>query len=192
MGNRTTVADNATLNQTRIAEIGQMFMSNTTEAEKLAMDMSQGRPTYVLTFLTGSLIPSVLLPGVTQNSNLSASEYYSLQIPAGSGFTAGGGDESKKQWFIAISGENASTYIEPAPDGFNLTPYALQNTLFGLMLPFTSAGYWNIAAGTLHDSWGTDSNGNPPLQLFNSPTTFQLSGTGSPFQEASFTIFSTN
>ena len=183
MGNRTTVADNATLNQTRIAEIGQMFMSNSTEAQKLALGMSQGRPTYVLTFLTGSLIPSVLLPGVSQNSNLSASTYYSLQIPAGSGFTAGGGDESKKQWFIAISGQNASQYLEPAPDGFNLTPYALQNTLFGQMIPFTSAGFWNIAAGTLHDSWGVDSNGNPPLQLFNSPATFQLSGTGAPFQE---------
>lgn len=187
MGNRTTVADNATLNQTRIAEIGQMFMSNTTEAQKLALDMSQGRPTYVLTFLTGSLIPTVLLPGVSEtsyddNSSL-ASSYYSLQIPAGSGYTAGGGDESKKQWFIAIAGLNTSQYLEPSPDGFNLTPYALQETLFGQMLPFTSAGYWNIATGTIHDTWGIDSNGNPPLQLFNSPYTFQLSGSTSPFQE---------
>jgi dolichyl-diphosphooligosaccharide---protein glycosyltransferase len=187
MGNRTVVADNATLNQTRIAEIGQMFMSNATEADKLAMSMSQGRPTYILTFLTGSLIPTELLPGVSQNSNstvLQTSDYYSLQIPAGSGFTAGGGDESKKQWFIAIAGLNTSEYIEPAPDGFNLTPYALQSTLFGQMLPFTLAGFWNIATGTIHDTWGVDSNGNPPLQLFNSPSTFQLTTATNPyFQE---------
>ena len=56
MGNRTSVADNATLNDSRIAEIGQMFMSNTTEAAKLANDMADGRPVYVLSFLTGSLI----------------------------------------------------------------------------------------------------------------------------------------
>jgi dolichyl-diphosphooligosaccharide--protein glycosyltransferase len=191
MGNRTSVADNATLNQTRIAEIGQMFMSNTTEAAKLAMDMSQGRPTYVLTFLTGSLIPTELLPSVSQNSNssvLETSEFYSLQIPSGTGFTAGGGDESKKQWFIAIAGLNTPEYLEPAPDGFNLTPYALQNTLFGEMLPFTFSGFWNLATGTIHDTWAVDSNGNPPLQLFNAPYTFQLSGSTSPFQE----VFASN
>ena len=62
-----------------------------------------------------------------------------LQIPAGSGFTAGGGDESKKQWFIRIAGLNESQFLQPQPDDFNLTPDALQNTLFG-MLPFTFAG----------------------------------------------------
>jgi dolichyl-diphosphooligosaccharide--protein glycosyltransferase len=191
MGNRTTIADNATLNQTRIAEIGQMFTSNTTEAAKLALDMTQGRPTYVLTFLTGSLIPTQLLPSVSGNSNtsvLQTSDFYTLQIPSGTGFTAGGGDESKKQWFIAISGRNSSQYIEPTPDGFNLTPYALQNTLFGQMLPFTFAGFWNLATGTIHYTWGVDSNGNPPLQLFNSPSTFQLSGSTSLFQE----VFASN
>ncbi len=34
MGNRTAVADNATLNETRIAEIGQMFMQNVTRARR--------------------------------------------------------------------------------------------------------------------------------------------------------------
>ena len=184
MGNRTTVVDNATLNQTKIAEVGQMFMSNLTEAATLAKDMSDGRPTYVLTFLTGSLIPSVLLPSASSSSNLQQSEYYSLQIPAGSGFTAGGGDESKKQWFVAIAGLNESTYLEPSPDDFNLTPYALNNTLFGQMLPFQEAGFYNLAAGTLSSSWSVDSNGNPPLQLFNPPYDFQLSGSNGLFQEA--------
>jgi dolichyl-diphosphooligosaccharide---protein glycosyltransferase len=184
MGNRTTVVDNATLNQTKIAEVGQMFMSNLTEAATLAKDMSDGRPTYVLTFLTGSLIPSVLLPDASSSSNLEQSQYYSLQIPAGNGFTAGGGDESKKQWFVAIAGLNESQYLEPAPDDFNLTPYALNNTLFGQMLPFQEAGFYNLADGTLSSTWSIDSNGNPPLQLFNSPFNFQLSGSNSLFQEA--------
>lgn len=192
MGNRTTVADNATLNGTRIAEIGQMFMSNTTQALSLAKDMSGGRPTYILTFLTGSLIPSVLLPSASSSSNIQQSEYYTLQIPAGTGFTAGGGDESKKQWFIRIADLNESLYLEPSPDDFNLTPYALQNTLFGKMLPFTPAGYYNLASGTLSSTWSIDSNGNPPLQLFNPPYTFQLQGSNNPFQIAFYSNTLTN
>jgi dolichyl-diphosphooligosaccharide--protein glycosyltransferase len=195
MGNRTSVADNATLNDTRIAEIGQMFMSNITEAATLAKDMADGRPVYVLSFVTGSLIQfgSSSQTGQTQ-------DYYSLQIPAGNGFTAGGGDESKKQWFIRISGLNESQYLEcPTAGGsvcanvddFNLTPYALGNTLFGQMLPFTFAGYYNLASGGTSTTYGFDSNGNPPLELFNYPPTYQLNGGTSPFKIA-FTSSSLN
>ena len=189
MGNRTTVADNATLNETRIAEIGDMMMSNLTQAMTLAKDMADGRPVYILTFLTGSLI-----------SFSSTQEYYTLQIPSGSGFTAGGGDESKKQWFIRIAGLNESQYLEcptagtlecPNVDDFNLTPYTLQNTLFGQMLPFTFAGWYSLTNGTIGDTYSFDSNGNPPLQLFTYPPTYQLSGSSSPFQIA-FTSSSLN
>jgi dolichyl-diphosphooligosaccharide--protein glycosyltransferase len=189
MGNRTTVADNATLNETRIAEIGDMMMSNLTQAETLAKDMADGRPVYILSFLTGSLI-----------SFSSTQEYYTLQIPSGSGFTAGGGDESKKQWFIRIAGLNESQYLEcptagtlecPNVDDFNLTPYTLQNTLFGQLLPFTFAGWYSLTNGTISDQYAFDSNGNPPLQLFNYPPTYQLSGSSSPFQIA-FTSSSLN
>lgn len=182
MGNRTSVADNATLNDTRIAEIGQMFMSNVTQAATLAKDMGDGRPVYVLTFITGSLI-----------SFSSSQEFYTLQIPAGNGFTAGGGDESKKQWFIAISGANESNYVWcpqvggptcTGVDGFNLNPTGLQDTLFGQMLPFTFAGYYDLASGGTSSSYAFDSNGNPPLELFTYPPSYQLDGGSSPFQIA--------
>ena len=189
MSNRTTVADNATLNDTRIAEIGQMFMSNITQAAMLAKDMGDGRPVYVLSFITGSLLYSGTTP-----------EYYTLQIPSGSGFTAGGGDESKKQWFIRIAGLNESQFLEcPSVGGsvctnvddFNLTPYTLQNTLFGQMLPFKFAGWYNLANGTVGSTYSFDSNGNPPLQLFSYPPDYQLSGGTSPFQ-ISFTSSTLN
>ena len=182
MGNRTSVADNATLNDTRIAQIGQMFMSNVSEAAVLAKNMGEGRPVYILSFVTGSLI-----------SFSSTQQFYTLQIPAGNGFAAGGGDESKKQWFIAISGANESTFVQcpkagslgcTGVDGFNLTPYALQNTLFGQMLPFTFAGYYNLQSGQTSTTYTFDSNGNPPLELFNYPPTYQLNGGTSPFQIA--------
>jgi dolichyl-diphosphooligosaccharide--protein glycosyltransferase len=188
MGNRTTVADNATLNDTRIAEIGQMFMSNITQAATLAKDMGDGRPVYVLSFLTGSLIQFG-----TSSSSSSSQDYYALQIPAGNGFTAGGGDESKKQWFIRIAGLNESQYLEcptvqgticTGVDDFNLTPYTIQNTLFGQMLPFTFAGYYDLASGGTSTTYAFDSNGNPPLELFSYPPSYQLSGNSSPFQIA--------
>ena len=140
MGNRTSAADNSTVNGTRIALIGRMFMSNATAAAAIAKQIGHGRPTYVLLFITGSVFPTS-----------SGQQYSILQVPAGGGLTAGGGDESKKQWFIRIGGLTESQYLEcPAInatngcsniDDYNLTPYALQNTLFADLLPFRFAGY---------------------------------------------------
>jgi len=138
MGNRTSAADNSTLNGTRIAQIGRMFMSNATAAAATAEQIAHGRPVYVLLFITGSVFPTS-----------SGQQYFILQVPAGAGLTAGGGDESKKQWFIRIGGLNESQYLEcPAlsatcanVDDYNLTPYALQNSLFADLLPFRFAGY---------------------------------------------------
>jgi hypothetical protein len=60
----------------------------------------------------------------------------------------------------------------------------LQNTLFGKMLPFTFAGWYSLSNGTVGATYSFDSNGNPPLQLFNPAVTYQLSGSSSPFQIA--------
>ncbi len=175
MSNRTTVADNATLNGTRIAEIGRMFMSNTTVAAKMAKEMAHGRPAYVLIFITGSEI-----------GQSGSQQFYTLQVPSGSGFTAGGGDESKKQWFIRIGGLNESQFLQPSPDDFNLTPNALQNTLFAKLLPFTFAGYYDTSnsSASITTQYYLDTNGAPPLQLFYAPYSFQFNQTSTPFRIA--------
>ena len=175
MGNRTNVSDNATLNETRIAQIGQMFFSNVTAGAKIAENMGHGHPTYVLLFLTGS---EISLGGVN---------YYVLQLPSGNGFTPGGGDESKKQWFIRISGQNETQYIWPAPDQFNLSPIALGNTVFGQMLPFQFAGYYDLRnqTGGPGPTYALDPNsGAPPIQLFSAPYSFALNNATSPFEIA--------
>ncbi len=174
MGNRTTVADNATLNGTRIAQIGRMFMSNATTAAMVAKQMSGGRPAYILLFIVGSIVP---LPNGQQ--------YYILQVPAGGGLTAGGGDESKKQWFIRIGGLNESLYLEcpkispscPNVDDFNLTPYALQNTIFGQMLPFKFAGFIVNSNSTtnVYPNYTFGSGGSPPIEAFTYPYSFTFS-----------------
>ena len=192
MGNRTTVADNATVNGTRISEIGQMFMSNTTKAAKMAEQMGHGRPTYVAIFLTGSVVK-------LQSSNGSSTSYFILDMPTGSGFTAGGGDESKKQWFIRIGGLNESKFLECPKvtatcenvDDFNLTPYALSNTLFAAMFPFTLKGFIvNTGNATqssvsLSQNYQFGSNGAPPIEAFSYPLkyTFPSTSTG-PFRLA--------
>jgi dolichyl-diphosphooligosaccharide--protein glycosyltransferase len=171
MGNRTTIADNATLNGTRIAEIGRMFMSNVTVAANMAKQMAHNRPAYVLIFITGSLIGS------------GQQQYYTFQIPSGSGFiSGGGGDESKKQWFIRIGGLKEDTYLEP--DGFTPTPNTLENTLFGRLLPFKFAGYFDLQTQTIVQQYKLDRNNNPPWLLFNAPYSFQFPKDGSPFRIA--------
>jgi dolichyl-diphosphooligosaccharide--protein glycosyltransferase len=175
MGNRTSVADNATLNGTRIAQIGRMFMSNDTAAAKSAKDMAHGRPAYILLFIVGSLIG-------TQGGK----QYYTLQTFTGAGFTAGGGDESKKQWFIRIGGLNETKYLFRQPDDFNLTPFTLSNTIFGKMLPFTFEGYLN-QQGQVTPTYALNSNGGPPLQVFSYPYHFQFAqDSKGPFRIAYF------
>lgn len=196
MGNRTTVVDNATLNGTRIAEVGQLLMSNVTQAASMAKSMGEGRPTYIAIFITGSVIPL--------GSSVSSQQYFVLQVPSGGGFTAGGGDESKKQWFIRIGGLNETKYLEcsgtgsgqltsagqqcTAVDDFNLTPYAMQNSLFGQLLPFKLAGY--LYSGSSGISFSpqylfSPSNGAPPIEAYSFPASFAYpSNSTGPFRLA--------
>jgi dolichyl-diphosphooligosaccharide---protein glycosyltransferase len=192
MGNRTTAADNATINGTRIAQIGRMFMTNATSAAMIAKTIADGRPAYVAIFLTGSILPA---------SVTGSQQYYVLQVPAGGGFTAGGGDESKKQWFIRIGGLNESQFLEcPSTtdltsagqpcinvDDFNLTPYALQNSLFAQLFPFRFAGYLTSQSNQPHLSatYSFGDNSSPPVELFAYPSSFTYpSNSTGPFRLA--------
>jgi dolichyl-diphosphooligosaccharide---protein glycosyltransferase len=187
MGNRTTVVDNATINGTQISQVGYMLMSNATQAHAIAKEMGGGRPTYVAIFITGSIVP------LTNSNTGTSTSYFLLQVPTSGGFTAGGGDESKKQWFIRIGNTpqhplNESQFLECASlsdltsagsacsniDDFNLTPYALRNSLFGEFLPFALTGYLvTTSSGTsLSSTYQFGSNNQPPLQAFNYPASF--------------------
>lgn len=199
MGNRTTVVDNATLNSTRIAQVGRLLMSDPTQAAAMAQSMGEGRPTYVAIFITGSIFPL--------SSSTSSQQYFVLQVPGSGGFTAGGGDESKKQWFIRIGGLNESQYLEcsgttpneltssgqpcTSVDDFNLTPYALSNTLFGQLLPFKLAGYlYSSGSGAsatvaFSPTYTFGTNGSPPIEAFSYPSTFTYpSNSTGPFKLA--------
>jgi dolichyl-diphosphooligosaccharide---protein glycosyltransferase len=202
MGNRTTLVDNATINSTRISEVGRLLMSNVTQAATMAESMTDGRPTYIAIFVTGSIFPYSSSGGSCSSSTC----YYILQVPGGSGFVPGGGDESKKQWFIRIGNLTESKYLEcsgsspneytsaglpcTAQDDFNLTPTAVQNTLFGQLLPFKQAGYLyqsgTGSSATIQFSQSyNDQNGAPPIEAFAYPSSFNYpSNSPGPFRLA--------
>lgn len=116
LGNRTSLADNATINQTRIATIAKMFMDQTENGLKIAKDLNSD---YIVVYIVGQRF-----------SGTNNSELYVL---------GNGGDESKKQWFIRIGGFDENRYLEQ--DGFTPTPFFWNNTLLGKLIPFTPVSY---------------------------------------------------
>ena len=118
LGERTSLADNATLSTKRIEKLGKMLLSDDNEGWEILQELDAD---YVLVYLAGQ--------------RLTGAEDVPFYI------LGGGGDESKKIWFMRISGENPSKYIHS--DGFSGTDYFWGNTLLGKMFPFTVVSYFN-------------------------------------------------
>ncbi len=130
LGNRTSIADNATINQTRIETIAKMFISPEEEGWKIANDLKSD---YILIYVVGQKLPSL------DPSN--PSPLYVL---------GSGGDESKKHWFIRIGGFNETEYVESNGD----TPkQKYWDSLLGKMMPFQTIGFYNPSSGTLSPTY---------------------------------------
>jgi len=161
MGERATLADNSTLSTRVIENIAKIFLSNPDEAWHLLQEMQAD---YILVFVAGEKLN---LPDV-QGS------FYRL---------AGGGDESKKTWFMKIAGHDVSKYTHS--DGISGTDYFWNETLLGKMFPFSPLGYVNPnnlsqqSATFVHGYlgiYGKDikfpSDGNGPLRLVYASSSF--------------------
>ncbi|MGH9910186.1 MAG: peptidylprolyl isomerase, partial [Nitrososphaerales archaeon] len=84
--------------------------------------------------------------------------------PDGSNFVllGGGGDESKKHWFMRIAGESEFKYLES--DGFTPTPLFWNGTLLGKMFPVEPAAYVKLdQQGKVADMQPQYKNGYVPL-----------------------------
>ena len=147
LGGRITFVDNATLDTSKIAGIAKMFLSSPNDAWKMLQDMHAN---YVLVYVVGQKF-------VSQGQNL-----YVL---------GGGGDESKKQWFIRIAGEDESKFLQA--DEFTPTDYFWQNTLLGQMFPFTPVAYYDP---TTHAESQTYQNGYTAIYAANMK--YPQNGTG--------------
>jgi len=116
MSDRTTLADNYTGNHTRIELIAKTLLSPPDEAWNNLQEMGAD---YVVVFVAGQRIDQ------GQDEPV-----YVLN---------GGGDESKKQWFMRIAGEPRQKYLHP--DGSSGTDYFWNETLLGKLFPFSPRAY---------------------------------------------------
>ena len=163
LGERTTLADNATISTDRIVTIAKMLFSSPDKGWEILQQLDAD---YVLVYVVGQKFVS------------NDGEFYIL---------GGGGDESKKQWFMRIAGENQSQFLEN--DGFTPTNYFWENTLLGKMFPFTPIAYvdlnsdqqsQNYVSGytAIYDKTIKYESGNDPLQLVYSSPTFNRIDSG--------------
>jgi dolichyl-diphosphooligosaccharide--protein glycosyltransferase len=129
LGERRTLADNATLDTTRIQQIAQMLLSTPDEAWEQLQDMDAD---YVLVYVAG------------QRINAEEPPLYLVQ---------GGGDESKKQWFMRIGGFTVAKYLYD--DGISATPDFWNETLLGKMIPFTTFAYIDLVNQKQADAYVT-------------------------------------
>jgi dolichyl-diphosphooligosaccharide---protein glycosyltransferase len=129
LAERISLADNATLSTIQIQKIALMFLSSPDTAWQLLQELDAD---YVLIYIASVRI--------TNEGNEPI--FYLLQ---------GGGDESKKQWFMRIAGEPVSRYVES--DGLSGTDYFWSNTLLGKMFPYSLAAYANFDANLQSETY---------------------------------------
>ena len=173
LGNRTSLADNATINQTRIAALAKMFIDDPEGGIKIAQDLKSD---YILIYLVAQRFPG-----------LNTTSFYTL---------GNGGDESKKQWFMRIGGFDELNYVEQ--DGVTPTPRFWNATLLGRLMPFTPVAYasfqngmltniqQNYAPGTLglyakDIKFPSNGTANQPLSLVYASPSFNSNSSGLVF-----------
>ena len=120
LGQRATIADNSTIHTNTIENLAKMLMSSPEKGWQMLRDMQAD---YVVVFVSGQRL-------AVDNEDQAL---YVLQ---------GGGDESKKQWFIRIAKEPLTQYLQS--DGITGTDYFWNDTLLGKMFPFTPLVYVNF------------------------------------------------
>lgn len=123
LGERTTIADNATINSTRIDALAKMFIGDQEAGAQIAQDLGVD---YVLVYV----VAQKALTGTAGGQNGTSVPLYTL---------GQGGDESKKQWIMRIAGYEEAKYIEG--DGFTAKNTFWQSTLLGKLMPYEPLNY---------------------------------------------------
>ena len=117
---RASLADNSTLIDHIIKRIATVFLSTPDDGWKILQDMKSD---YFIIFVAGQRL----------TVDIEGQPLYLLH---------GGGDESKKYWFIKIAGELLPKYLHS--DGTSGTDYFWNETLLGKMIPFSPLAYVNL------------------------------------------------
>jgi len=162
IADRTTLIDNATINQTQIKKVAKIFLSTPDDAWKQLTEMEVD---YVLVYVAAQKL-----------SNDIYSPFYAL---------GGGGDEDKKYWLLRIAEMPLQEYLYS--DNATGTEKFWNSTLLGKMIPFTPLGYLDLSEYSQAEDYQSgyvlylkdikyDSNSNEPLQLvYTSPSFDRIS-----------------
>ena len=151
IADRTTLIDNATINQAQIKKVAKIFLSTPDDAWKQLTDMEVD---YVLVYVAAQKL-----------SNDIYSPFYAL---------GGGGDEDKKYWLLRIAEMPLHDYLYS--DNTTGTEKFWNSTLLGKMIPFTPLGYLDLSEYSQAEDYQSgyvlylkdikySSNSNEPLQL---------------------------
>lgn len=157
---RTTLIDNATLGDWQIKKVAEIFMSTPDEAwnSLTAWDVD-----YVVVYVAAQKL----------SGDWDGHSLYILN---------GGGDESKKSWFMRIADVELSKYLES--NGLTGTNYFWNETLLGKMIPYNTLVHYNEEAQQSYDIFqpGTvpisiqeinyNDDGNYPLKLVHTSPSF--------------------
>ena len=119
-GERASLADNSTIDSDTIKKIAEIFLNS---PDKGWYDLQDMNADYMLIFVAGQRLAV----------DSDGKPLYILQ---------GGGDESKKQWFMRIAEKPLPLYLHS--DGISGTDYFWNETLLGKMFPFTPIAYVNL------------------------------------------------
>jgi dolichyl-diphosphooligosaccharide--protein glycosyltransferase len=160
MGDRASLADNSTVNAQIIKNIAKMLVSSPNDGWKMLQEMEAD---YVLVYVAAQKI----------DGNFGGNSIYLLD---------GGGDESKKSWFMRIGDVDLPKYLES--DRRTGTSYFWNETLLGQMIPYNIITYYNeenkqqsevfqngfIPISVLEINYTDD--GNYPLKLVHTSPSF--------------------
>lgn len=157
---RTTLIDNATIGDWQIKKVAKMFMSTPDESWNL---LTEWDVDYVVVYVAAQRL----------DGDFNGNSIYVLN---------GGGDESKKSWFMRIANVELSKYLES--DGRTATNYFWNETLLGKMIPYNTIFYYNEASQQSFEIFQNgfvpisileinyDDDGNYPLKLVHTSPSF--------------------
>jgi dolichyl-diphosphooligosaccharide--protein glycosyltransferase len=117
---RASLVDNSTIHDDIIKKVAKLFLSSPDKGWKILQNMEAD---YFLVFVASQRL-------TVDNDD---QPLYVL---------SGGGDESKKQWFMRIAEEPLAKYLHS--DGISGTEYFWNETLLGKMIPFTPLFYVDL------------------------------------------------
>jgi dolichyl-diphosphooligosaccharide--protein glycosyltransferase len=157
---RTTLIDNATLGSWQISKVAEIFMSTPDEAWNL---LTAWDADYVVVYVAAQRL----------DGDWNGDSLYVLN---------GGGDESKKPWFMRIANVELSKYLES--DRHTATNYFWNETLLGKMIPYSIGLYYHeesqqsseifqngfVPISVLDINYNDD--GNYPLKLVHTSPSF--------------------